>query len=93
MVEAGFQQSVQEIVFRQAFPVRQQSGDLSLVFSDLDQLTQVRPQGGFAAGENDLRNSSLPGFLQDDLPFFGQEFAFNAFNRCRVWIFFTGLVR
>ncbi|MPN42829.1 hypothetical protein SDC9_190387 [bioreactor metagenome] len=74
---------MQVIFFSQAQAVCNEAGDLAKLFSFLDQFRQIGAQGGFAAGEDDVRNASVPGFFQDLLPFLTVQVAFDAVHRSK----------
>ena len=68
VIQPRFHQLCDEFAGRQPATVGVQAGDLPVALGVGDQLGQIVPQGGLAAGEDHVRDAQLPQLVQDALP-------------------------
>ena len=80
VIEAGLEQCVEVVWIGQSGTIAEQPGDLAQGLGMGDQLGQVIPQGGFAAGEDDVWDTGLPGPIEDHFPLRGVQLAVDPFG-------------
>src|SRR5215210_111338 len=80
VIESGLQKQFKIIFIIELQAIGKKPADLTVLLCMSNQVRQIVAQRGFTACKCDMRNTSLPGFVQDHTPFVSCQFAVDAFG-------------
>src|SRR5512143_2007283 len=68
VIEPGLQKQIKIFCIAEFQTIGEQPADLAIFFCMSDQVCEILTQGGLTTCKCDVRNASLPGFVQDRAP-------------------------